>query len=294
MLTLLDAKWRNFHRHQDVWDQEFNQLLIFEIDKKRYCLNTPGGQYYYAHVCDISDSFCEGKFTFGSLVLGKEKKIKRQQKELDDFLMRAVDSIDFSYDFDEDPSLKFTFHSRLYLLWLLFIFLGLFASYFSYLKVDEIIQKAVKVGKLTDTAKMRPIIMLVIYFDSFVMLLVLISGLVAQYTLKTNIYKLHSICLVSSILSIIPLSYLSEVYLIVFTSRMMCYIYCRYIISIIYNSLVYPIFQNISNDDARAHAIERFNNFIKFGQARVIQNFMETQELHHREPFSISQRIFRS
>ena len=46
-------------------------------------------------------------------------KMQKRQKELDDFLMRAVDSIDFSYEFNEDPSLKFTFHSRLYLLWLI-------------------------------------------------------------------------------------------------------------------------------------------------------------------------------
>ena len=181
------------------------------VVKKRYCMSTPNGQYYYAHASDISDSLCEGK----------ERKRKKLQKELDDFLMRAVDSIDFSYEFTEDPSLRFNFHSKLYMICLLFIFLGLFASYFSYLKVDEIIQKAVMVGKLNDTSKMRPIIMLVIYFDLFVMLLVLISGFTAQYTLKTSIYKLHSICLVASILSIIPLSYLSEIYLLVFTSRML-------------------------------------------------------------------------
>ena len=137
--------------------------------------------------------------------------------------MRAVDSIDFSYEFNEDPSLRFSFHSRLYLACLFTIFIGLFASYFTYLKVDDIIQKAVNVGKLNNTKTMRPLIMLVVYFDSFIMVLVLISGIVAQYTLKTTLYKMHSIWLVTSILSIIPLSYLSEIYLIVFTSRMLCY-----------------------------------------------------------------------
>lgn len=263
------------------------------VDKNRYCMSTPEGRYYYAHACDISDSFIEGKVsTF--IHTGKEKKKRKLQKDLDDFLMRAVDSIDFSYDFEEDPSLKFNFHSRVYLIWLLLISLGLFGSYMSYLKVDQIIQTAVEVGKLHDSSKMRPIIMLVIYFDLFVMILVLMSGLIAQYSLKTNIYKLHSIWLISSILSIIPLSYLSEIYLIVFTSRMICYIYCRYIISIIYNSLVYPIFQSIPNEIDRSHAVQRFNNFIKFGQARVIQNLLDHQGIPEREHFSISQRIFRT
>lgn len=73
-LTLVDAKWRGFNEHHFSLDQEFNQLLNFTIDKKRYCLNTPGGQYYYAHVCDISDSFCDGKLTFGLIWFRKREK----------------------------------------------------------------------------------------------------------------------------------------------------------------------------------------------------------------------------
>ena len=149
-----------------------------------------------------------------------------------------------------------------------------------------------EVGKLTNSEKIRPVILLIIYFDSFIMIMVLVSGLAAQYTIKTNIYKIHSIWLVGSILTIIPLSYLSEVYLIVFTSRMLCYIYCRYLISIIYNSLVYPIFQSIEDEEERARAIDRFNNFIKFGQARVVQNYMDHNN-GGMDSFSISQRIFR-
>mmetsp|Transcript_11795 Transcript_11795/g.10432 ORF Transcript_11795/g.10432 Transcript_11795/m.10432 type:complete len:168 (-) Transcript_11795:227-730(-) len=150
---------------------------------------------------------------------------RNKRHDLDNFLMRAVDSIDFSYEFDQDPSLKFTFHSRAYLICLLFISLGLLASYISYLNIEEIIKNAVEVGKLTHSDKIRPVILLIIYFDSFIMIMVLVTGLAAQWTIKTSIYKIHSICLVGSILTIIPLSYLSEIYLVVFTSRMLCYIY---------------------------------------------------------------------
>lgn len=225
-----------------------NWLRLGVALENRYFLNEPSGKYFYAHVDDKTDSFCEGI----------EKKREKQRKELDAFLMRAVDSIDFSYEFEEDPSLKYNFHSKMYIICLLSTFLGLFFWYLSYLRIDDIIRKAVEVGKLNDTRKMRPIIMLVIYFDCFVMMLVLITGLAAKYTIKTNIYKVHSISLVWSILSIIPLSYLSEIYLIVFTSRMLWYIYCRFIISIIYNSLVYPIFQSIDDSEQRSNAILRY------------------------------------
>ena len=99
--------------------------------------------------------------------------------------MRAVDSIDFSYEFEVDPSLKFNFHHRIYLLCLLLVTWGLIASYFSYLNLEEIINNAVEVGKLTKSNLTSPVIMSIIYFDSFTVIIVIISGLVAQYTIRT-------------------------------------------------------------------------------------------------------------
>ncbi|CAI2387662.1 unnamed protein product [Moneuplotes crassus] len=275
-IELQDIKFERLNNSEIAKESE--RFESFK-DDSRYCLNAPDGHYYYAHVDDKSDSLCEGKL----------QKLEKRRKELDQFLMRAVDSIDFSYEFEQDPSLRFNFHRRGYLICLIIVSFGLIASYISYLNINNIIQEAISVGKLTDSDKIKSIIQVIIYFDSSIMIFVLGTGLVAQYTIKTSIFKMHSILLVCSILTIIPLSYLSEIYLIVFTSRMLCYIYCRYLISIIYNSLVYPIFTSIEDDHQRTRAIERFNNFIKFGQARVLQNYTSRSQ----EQFSISQRIFR-
>ena len=248
----------------------------------RYVFNNPNGNFYYAHAWDQFDSFCEDP----------DNKRCRERKNLDDFLMRAVDSIDFSYEFENDPSLKYNFHSKAYIWFLFFSYLGLFLLYLTFFKIDKMIKQTAKADLLNDAEKMRPIIVRVIYFDCFIMVLVLLSGIASKWTIKTRIYKLHSICLISSILSIIPLSFLSRIYLLVFTTRIMCYIYWRYIVSLIYNSFVYPIFQSIEDIETRRQAVFRFNNFVKFGQAQEIQGFANTHDAIRNNAFSVSHLIF--
>jgi len=107
--------------------------------------------------------------------------------------------------------------------------------------------------------------------DLAIELFVFTSGVIAQQTFSIYSYKVHSISVITSSFSVIPLFYISKLYLVYFIFRNGWYLYAKYVESILYNLVVHSELCRISDPVLRRKYCENF---------KLLQESYRQQTLH--------------
>ena len=77
--------------------------------------------------------------------------------------------------------------------------------------------------------------------DIFVFIAAFIMGVLAFVSNKSRIYNTHSSFAIASMVCVVFLSYVHQIYLLAFIVRIMFYVYIRYMISLLHTILLQPV-----------------------------------------------------
>lgn len=109
---------------------------------------------------------------------------------------------------------------------------------------------------------MKAIIVIMIVLDLFILIIVLLSGLISQYTLKVSHYKYHSLVILASMFSILPNLFVSTLNFGFFVLRIASFLHCRRLLTFTYAVLLSTTFEQVQDTSVRQKLYELFYNGI--------------------------------
>ena len=218
---------------RNEYDISESRTIKTKLDK-RYCFKTPEGKFIYACAGSESDSY---------LVANSERD--NQQYFNQDYLnlQYLEENIDFPPEHDADPIELYVINKRIYGI-LLFIVTGINIAWSTYSLANtrNVITTILTANRVYDIPDgFILFINTLLMMDILIFMVMFMTGLFSLISNKSRLFNYHSMLSIVSMVCVILLSYVHQVYLLAFIVRIMFYIYVRYMVSLLHTILLMPI-----------------------------------------------------
>lgn len=90
-----------------------------------------------------------------------------------------------------------------------------------------------------------------------------VSGYIANFSLKLNLYKTHGKLLCLSLLSWLLVGYFQTNWITRLLVKLLCYIYYKFLVSQIYGGVIFKLLSDVPNEYTRKEFIVEFNKLIE-------------------------------
>ena len=182
---------------------------------------------------------------------------------MDEFIKEAAANITSKITLYHDPLRWFTLKLWMYYLSLLVLIANLVWNLGILMTTNLPLHKlASSEDSSALVACINFLIYLFILVDMFVLSLTIISGFVANWTLKLNLYNFHGKMLIISFFSNFLIFYLDASFLSTILLRLVCYMYFKFLLSQIYGGVMYRVFRNIPDRFTRNSLLNEFNKLV--------------------------------
>lgn len=226
---------QKFARHSD--NRTTYGTIDLAANNKRLMLKTPFGNMWYAHNTSQDDSFMIRKSVDNCQNLNNSGAYNERR-----LVSYLEGNIDFPPDMASDPVKLYVKHRFYFIISLiLLIAINVMCSAVGIFNKQNEIAALTETKKFKQTQKFLDTFLQVIFsIDIFLYILLGITGFAAYHTNKSRLLSLHSTVSVASIIAVVFLSYIHEVFLGAFLARIIFYVYVRFVISLLHTILLMP------------------------------------------------------
>lgn len=208
---------------------------------KRLMFKTPFGKYIYGHNASQYDSYMDNKTQNKDDDEELEGTMNNTQMRLFDYL---EGNIDFPLESNNDPVWMYIKHRKIYLILLFVVTIMNIIWTVVGLKEKKSELKTLTAQTTEENVPsfLSTFLEVFLAIDMIVYLVMFFSGCSSFFTNKSGHFNFHSYMWVSQIIVVVFLSYIHQIYLIVFLIRIVFYIYVRYVISLLHTILLIPTY----------------------------------------------------
>jgi hypothetical protein len=204
---------------------------------KRVMLKAPFGNMWYAHNASQDDSFMARKSA--GLSNKSRNSVLYNERRLINYL---EGNIDFPPDIASDPVKMYIKQRRFFSLALVFMLvIDIVCSIVGFINRQDEIRTLSQIDRVQSSTRFLGIFLEVIFsIDIMVYGVQSLFGVLAYFTNKSSLFNIHSMMTVGSIVTVIFLSYIHQIFLGAFLFRIVYYVYVRYVISLLHTILLLP------------------------------------------------------
>ena len=155
------------------------------------------------------------------------------------------ENIDFPPEQDADVIELYNTNKKIYLVLLIIIFgINIACSTISLLTTRSVLYNILTANQVYEIPDFFVLtVNTFLSVDIVIFTSVFITGMISYRTNKSNIFNTHSVLAIFSMVCVIFLSYVHQIYLLAFIIRILFYVYIRYMISLLHSILLQPISQ---------------------------------------------------